>query len=250
MSRSFSATILHNDYQTSLFKRLVVKPSSTVILPEPGQFYMLQTGDSFDPLLKRPFSIFSYEENTLHFLYRIRGKGTHSLSKLKEGTDIQLIGPLGNSYPAPEGNFIAVAGGIGIASLFPLLQKFEKRAHLCYGARNKAELVMVDEARKAAKELFIATDDGSAGGKGFVTEYLKHCLDSSPGAPVYACGPTPMLHIVAKKVRDRGIPCYVSLEEHMACGIGACLGCVVKTTAGQKRVCKEGPVFAAEEIIW
>lgn len=215
---------------------------------------MLQAGDSYDPLLKRPFSIFNYDESTLHFLYRICGKGTLSLSRFKEGTAIQLVGPLGNSYPAPEGDFIAVAGGIGIASLLPLLQKFEKRAYLFYGARDKDELVMMDEAKRAAKELFIATDDGSEGKKGFITALLSDFLGASRithrASRLYACGPTPMLKAVAEITRDKGIPCYVSLEEHMACGIGACLGCIVKTTSGQKRVCKEGPVFAAEEILW
>ncbi len=224
------------------------------ITPEPGQFYMLQTGHTNDPLLKRPFSIFSHEDATLTFLYRVRGKGTMSLAKLKAGDAIQVIGPVGNSYPEPKGDFIAVAGGIGIASLLPLLEKHRNRAYLFYGARSREELVMVEKAKGLSKEIFMVTDDGSEGRKGLITEAVKDFLNSSqiPSGelPIYTCGPAPMLRELAGLVKDRGIKCYASLEEHMACGVGACLGCVVKTHSGQKRVCKEGPVFDIEEIVW
>lgn len=215
---------------------------------------MLQAADSYDPLLKRPFSIFESAGEQLKFLYRIRGKGTLSLSRLKEGARITIIGPLGNSYPDPQGDFIAVAGGVGIASLFPLLSKHAGKAHLFYGARNSDELVFATESGTLVKGISIATDDGSAGEKGFITEHLRHCLGALPGPahrlPVYACGPTPMLKAVAQMAHERGLSCYVSLEEHMACGIGACLGCMVKTVSGQKRVCKEGPVFEAGDVVW
>jgi dihydroorotate dehydrogenase electron transfer subunit len=227
---------------------------------------------------------------TLRFLYRIRGKGTLSLSRLKSGDIINVIGPLGNSYPEPHGDFIAVAGGIGIASLFPLLEKCKNRAYLFYGARNREELVMLNEVnpvrssvsngvKALSKEIFIATDDGSEGQKGLVTDLLKDFFDASQippfppllkgGLPIYACGSTPMLKELSKLVTRYSLPakCYVSLEEHMACGVGACLGCVTKVrrqASGVKRqasvvkksdwiyerVCKEGPVFEIEDIVW
>lgn len=228
-------------------------PLSEIEIPKPGQFYMLQTSDSYDPLLKRPFSIFSQEDNTLQFLYRIRGKGTRSLADLKAGGTINLIGPLGNSYPEPEGDFIAVAGGIGIASIMSLMQRFKLRGYFFYGARNSQELLMLGEADEVSNEMVLSTDDGSVGDKGLITEKLEDFLATylmDKSFPVYACGPAPMQKEVCRIASQAGMKCYVSLEAHMACGLGACLGCVVKTTSGYKRVCKEGTVFNAEEIIW
>jgi len=224
---------------------------------------MVQTGTACDPLLKRPFSIYDFGQNRLSFLYRVCGKGTLSLSGLREGDMLQVIGPLGNSYPEPEGDFIAVGGGIGMASLFPFLRKYSQRAYLFYEAMSTRELIMLEEIRELVKEIFITTDDGSDGQKGWITHAVKDFLDelkipphpplekgSEGGLPVYACGPVPMLKTLSEITRTARLTCYASMEEHMACGIGACLGCMVKTVTGQKRVCKEGPVFNIEDIIW
>jgi dihydroorotate dehydrogenase electron transfer subunit len=251
----FTAEIVGNTSQNTHFKLLTLRPLSEIIVPQPGQFYMIQTGSTAcDPLLKRPFSIYSMQHNLLSFLYRVRGKGTLSLSQLREGDMLQIIGPLGNSYPDPAGDFIAVAGGIGFASLFAFMSKYRRQAYLFYGAMKRDELVMLDEAREFSKETFITTDDGSDGRKGLITEALRDFLDHSLltqlPSKVYACGPPPMLRALSEIARSNRLSCYTSLEEHMACGIGACLGCVVKTVAGQKRVCKEGPIFNIEDIIW
>lgn len=265
-SRYFKAVILENNRLNKHFRLLIIKPASAFSLknPLPGQFYMLQVGNTCDPLLKRPFSIFASEDNILKFLYRIRGKGTSCLSNLKNGDLINVIGPLGNNYPIPEGDFIAIAGGIGIASLFPLLEQFKRRAYLFYGTRNKEELIMLPEVKSLVKELFITTDDGSEGKRGLITEVLRDFLNSlfvtRYSLPIYACGPTPMLKELSQIIAGKDVKCYISLEEHMACGVGACLGCVVKVRSqktedrGQtwtyKRVCKEGPVFDMEDIVW
>ncbi|WP_333653637.1 dihydroorotate dehydrogenase electron transfer subunit [Dissulfurispira sp.] len=254
MSKYFKAKTVDNISLNKHFRLLNLSPLSDIDIPQPGQFYMLQAGDTYDPLLKRPFSIFRHEDNSLSFLYRIRGKGTLSLSHLKSGDIINAIGPLGNSYPEPHGDFIALAGGIGIASLLHLLAGFKNKAYLFYGARNKEELVMLNEAKAISKESFITTDDGSEGEKGLITDSLMKFFNSLPithyPLPLYACGPTPMLRELSKVVAGKDIKCYVSLEEHMACGVGACLGCVIKTVSGYKRVCKEGPVFDIKYIIW
>ncbi len=271
MSKYFKAKTVDNISLNKHFRLLNLSPLSDIDIPQPGQFYMLQTGDTCDPLLKRPFSIFRHEENSLSFLYRIRGKGTLSLSRLKSGDIINAIGPLGNSYPVPDGDFIALAGGIGIASLLPLMRKFKERAYLFYGARSKEELVMMDEAKAVSKESFITTDDGSEGKKGLITDSLMKFFNSLPithhPLPLYACGPTPMLRelyrIIKSKIQNpksQIIECYVSMEEYMACGVGVCLGCVVKVRSQEpvdssqkwiyKRVCKEGPVFDIKDIIW
>ncbi len=290
MSKYFKAIVLEHTALNKHFRLLTIDAgrltNNAPHIPLPGQFYMLQAGNGCDPLLKRPFSIFSHENGALKFLYRIRGKGTLSLSHLKNGDIINAIGPLGNSYPEPNDDFITVAGGIGIASLFPLLEKYKKRAYLFYGARNREELVMLNEAKALSKEIFITTDDGSEGQKGLVTDLLKNFFDASRithhASRIYACGPTPMLkelyRIIKSQIpnpKSQIIKCYVSLEEHMACGVGACLGCVVKVRSQNqnikrfwcsaehsrsecsgtedwtyKRVCKEGPVFNLEEIVW
>lgn len=272
VSRYFKAVISDNTALSRHFRLLSISPifnlQPSAFTPAPGQFYMIQTGSTYDPLLKRPFSIFGYEDNILRFLYRIRGKGTSCLSSLKNGDVINLIGPLGNGYPEPHGDFIAVAGGIGIASLIPFIKKFKGRAYLFYGAKNKEELIMLNDARSFSKELFIATDDGSEGKKGLITDVFKNSL--IPSAFLYACGPTPMLKELSGIAADKGMKCYASLEEHMACGVGACLGCVIKFKrqgiassalhgeGGEdrrqawvyRRVCKEGPVFDTEDIVW
>ena len=254
MSRLFDAEVIHLLAVNHLFRLISVRPLSEIPLPEPGQFFMLQASKTYDPLLKRPFSIFKYHHSILQFLYRIRGKGTECLSDLAAGDMIQLLGPLGNSYPSPEGNFIAVTGGIGIASLFSLIEANPSSAYLFCGARNCDELLMIDEVKAFAKDVCITTDDGTSCRKGLVTEPLKDFIESAvfknEPVPIYACGPTPMLRELARIVEGKGLTCYVSLEEVMACGMGACLGCVTSTADVYNRVCKEGPVFRIEDIVW
>ncbi|MDX9714405.1 MAG: dihydroorotate dehydrogenase electron transfer subunit [Dissulfurispiraceae bacterium] len=254
MSRFFKAEISSSAIINSDFCLLGVKPSGDYVKPDPGQFYMLQATSCYDPLLKRPFSIFSIKNNELGFLFRVRGKATKILSSLKEGETIDLIGPLGSGYPEPASDFVAVAGGVGVASLYSLIEKYSGRAHFFYGARTKDELVLIDEIRALSKELTIVTQDCSCGIEGVVTDACADaiCIPDSAlkGFPVYACGPNPMLKALHGRLNDRDIKCYVSLEEHMACGVGACLGCVVKGINEYKRVCKEGPVFPMDVIQW
>lgn len=263
MPKVFTAKIASNvpASHDAKFRLLKLQPLDDITAPEPGQFYMVQAGPGLDPLLKRPFSIYDMQQNMLGFLYRVRGKGTLSLSRQGQGETLQVIGPLGNSYPAPEGDFIAVAGGIGIASLIPLLRRHKKRAYLFYGAMNSSELVMLEEATELAKEISVTTNNGSAGQKGLITDSVKAFLEERDrNLKVFACGPSAMLKALSVITHAAGLTCYASLEEHMACGVGACLGCMVKVKSSTftvdseqfvyKRVCKEGPVFDIEEIIW
>ena len=233
--------------------------------PKPGQFYMVEVNQGYDPLLKRAFSLFRRTADGIQILYRIQGKGTAILRNLKEGAVIRILGPLGNGYPAaPEGAIpVIVAGGIGIASVFPLIEGFAGRAYVLYGARTGGDLFMLDELSGLSKELHICTDDGSCSERGNVVGLLDNlcasrssCLDH---VRVYACGPKSMLREAAKVVAANCIRAWFSLEEHMACGVGACLGCVTKIKSARsgkeqafeyQRVCKEGPVFDAEDIVW
>lgn len=224
--------------------------------PSPGQFYMVGVSKGCDPLLKRAFSLFRETGDGFQILYRISGKGTAILRDMKEGTVIDVIGPLGSYYPDPPKDAlpVVIAGGIGVASVFSLVGKLSKRAAVFYGARSSSELLMKDELLEISGELMVSTDDGSAGEKGNVIELLEKSMvlkkAKDMSCYIYACGPRPLLKKVTEISVSNRISACVSLEEHMACGLGACLGCVVRTRDGFRRVCKEGPVFDAAEILW
>ncbi|MCX8069902.1 MAG: dihydroorotate dehydrogenase electron transfer subunit [Thermodesulfovibrionales bacterium] len=248
MHKVFNAQIVSQKEINQHYRIVSFLPLSDEIChPLPGQFYMIQTSEGTDPLLKRPFSIYFYEKGLLHFLYRIVGRGTRFLSMLGNHKEVQIIGPLGKSYPCPNDDFIAVAGGTGIASINYLLHHNHKKGILYYGARTHSELVLIDNLKSIAKEVIFTTDDGSFGFKGTTLDALKN---NYQGLPIYACGPKQMLKALSTFAERNHQSCYVSLEEHMACGIGACLSCVVKTKEGLKSVCKEGAVFDSKEIIW
>jgi dihydroorotate dehydrogenase electron transfer subunit len=256
LNRYLRAKIINNLPLNSKTNLLTIDPLEPIINPEPGQFYMIEVGNSYDPLLKRPFSYFRKISEGIQFLYAIKGKGTSLMKDFKQGMIIKIIGPLGTGYPKPKKNYIPllIAGGIGIASVFSLVEKFSKKAYVIYGAKSKDELLMLNELKTLLNKLVICTDDGSSGEKGTVIDVLNDFLTSHfsllTSYLLYACGPKPMLEAISKIAIDKGIKGYVSLEENMACGLGACLGCAVKTINGYKRVCKEGPVFPIEEIVW
>lgn len=255
MSRYFRAEIRSNRPLYRNHNLLSLANLDAMDEPFPGQFYMLEVSKGLDPLLKRAFSLFRRTAEGLQILFRIKGKGTTVLKDLKEGTVLNMLGPLGNGYPMPSDSEspLVIAGGIGIASVFSLVEKLSKKAFVFYGARAEQELFMTDTLESFYKELVVCTDDGSCGVKGTVVDVLSdfvHKRDALHRPVIYACGPNVMLGEIARIAIANNIKAYVSLEEHMACGIGACLGCVVKTRDGYKRVCKEGPVFDAREIVW
>lgn len=218
--------------------------------PEPGQFYMVQPARSTDPLLKRPFCVFDAENEEISFLMRIRGKGTRILSETRVGEALKIVGPLGTPYPVSEKEPLIVAGGIGIASLYPLIRRLAKRSSVIYGARSSDELVFKDKISQHAGILYVATDDGSEGFRGTAVDLFNEVAQAKSSLIVYACGPREMLRQVSVISARFGFGCFVSLEENMACGIGSCMGCAVKAKDGYRRVCKEGPVFSAEDIEW
>jgi dihydroorotate dehydrogenase electron transfer subunit len=247
----FKAEIKENIPVSKNHYLLTFTPLAKTPVPLPGQFYMIGIGNSCDPLLKRPFSILTKSDDSIRILYRIKGKGTTLMKEMKTGTVINVMGPLGNSYPIPKKKHtpLIIAGGIGIASVFYLAEKLKGKAIVLYGARGKHELLMLDELRGLVKELHISTDDGSYGKKGTIIDLLNefHVNDKHL---IYACGPKGMIRAVSEFALEKGLKGYISLEENMACGIGACMGCAVKTLKGYKRVCKEGPVFNIKDILW
>lgn len=228
-------------------------------MAKPGQFVQAKIIAGFEPLLRRPFSIHKAIGSQIDILYEVIGEGTRLLSQRKAGELVDVIGPLGNGFDYPTPNTkhqtpILVAGGMGVAPLVFLAQRLAaSRPVVLIGARNKSSLLCEKEFAGFGCKVKVSTNDGSKGFKGRVTELLKSLLLTTYSlqlTTIYACGPKPMLKEVSLISKDYGIPSQVSLEEHMSCGIGACLGCVVNTHSGYRRVCKEGPVFASQEIAW
>ena len=227
---------------------------------------MLSVDKGLDPLLKRPLSVHRWIDGDLQLMYKVAGKGTNILSEKKPGDILEVIGPLGSGFPINKkaGNIILVAGGLGIAPIFalaetlippyPPLQKGERSLLLFYGARTREEVLCIDALKSIGIEPIISTDDGTMGKKGNIVNVLKKYLIRH-SLPVmhyllYACGPEPMLKLLSSLAEEHKLKGYIALEEHMACGLGTCLGCVVNTVDGYKRVCKEGPVFPIEKIAW
>lgn len=206
----------------------------------PGQFYMVRAWER-DPLLFRPLSAFDLSPGEISFLYGVRGRGTCLLSRLSPGEELELLGPLGNGWPEPPGRLALVGGGLGIAALY-LAAKAFGGAHVYLGFPGRPFLV--EAFREVAAGLRVASESGEGGERGLVTRiFPPEGYDAC-----YACGPRPMLAAIWEACRRAGVALFVSLEERMACGLGACLGCTVFTKDGPKRVCRDGPVFRAEEV--
>jgi len=252
LSRFFQAEVAGNIHLSQTHNILKITPLQPHVRPAPGQFYLLRASETLDPLLRRPFSILRWNDEYLEFLIRLKGRGTMLLRNMRPGDGIDVMGPLGKGYPEPSNGEtpVLIAGGVGIASLYPLIEDLGSGAHLFYGAVNAAELYLLDDIKRLTRNLHVSTDDGSMGFKGNAVERLAESLEDLvvTDPVVYACGPEGMTSALVKVLNDMGIPGYVSLEERMACGIGACLGCVIRTVQGYKRVCKEGPVFKATEM--
>lgn len=226
----------------------------------PGQFISMYTNDG-GKLLPRPISIceINQEQGMLRVVYRVTGKntGTEQFSKLQSGDNIEIMGPLGNGFPLETGRdkkALLFGGGIGVPPMLELAKQLKSEystdCHLVMGYRS--ETFLTEEMEKAGT-LYIATEDGSIGTKGNVIDAVKE--RKLEADIIYACGPTPMLRAIKEYALENHIPCYISMEERMACGIGACLACVCKTkdvdehsNVHNKRVCKDGPVFLAEEV--
>lgn len=224
-----------------------------------GQFVNVKCCEGLDAYLRRPISICSInrDHHTFDIVYQVRGKGTRLLCGFEAGDEIDVMGPLGKGFTLnPEDKHIAVVGG-GIGT-FPLLQLLKDHPASCktaiLGFRTKELVVLEDKFKKHCDELLIATDDGSYGEKGFVTSLLEKKLDQAPIDRVYFCGPAVMMKLGVKLMKQRNIPCEVSMEQRMGCGIGACLVCACKTKKGEdwdySHVCKDGPVFDGDEVLF
>jgi dihydroorotate dehydrogenase electron transfer subunit len=243
----------------------------------PGQFVMLRLAGCDDPLLGRPLALYDTvlsptgEPTGIDLVYLVVGKLTSRLAQATAGTRLEVWGPLGNGFPPqPTDHLVMVAGGIGQTPFLALAREYlglrrygqtdrsaarARRITFCYGARSGEYLAGLDDFRSLGIDVQLATDDGSVGRRGFVTELLADLLREPSGARVVSCGPEPMMEATAEICHAAGVPCQVSLETPMACGIGICFSCVAKvrqTDGGwdYRRTCVDGPVFDAERIVW
>jgi dihydroorotate dehydrogenase electron transfer subunit len=228
---------------------------------DPGQFVHIRCTEGTEPLLRRPFSIhrINKEHGTREIIYRLIGIGTHILSNLQLGAYIDVMGPLGTGFVIESSADVALfaGGGCGIAPLFQAAAQAKKMGikavYAIIGASHRDLVLCEQDFKGLGVETVVTTDDGSHGRKGVASDILLELLSShltSLTSHLYSCGPRPMLKAVSEISQQFKVPCQLSLEEWMACGIGACKGCAVKTTKGYKMVCKDGPVFDSKEIIW
>lgn len=224
-------------------------------LPEilPGQFAEVLVNNSTTTYLRRPFSIYDtdYNDNEISLLIKTVGDGTAALHKLNAGDTLNLVYPLGNSFSLPQGKkALLIGGGVGIAPMLLLAKRLQSnnfQPDVLIGGRSKVDIVE-PEKYQSYGEVFVTTDDGTAGEKGMVTQHSLFLNRIKTYAMIYACGPDPMMKAVARLAAEHEIPCEISLENTMACGIGACLCCVVETIDGNKTTCIEGPVFDTRKL--
>ncbi|MDE7412118.1 MAG: dihydroorotate dehydrogenase electron transfer subunit [Paramuribaculum sp.] len=256
MKRIIVFRIVSNTALGSNYTLMKLTPEDNAELPDtcPGQFVQIYVPDSKSTYLRRPISInfVDKKSNQLWLLIRNAGDGTAALMRMKAEERLNIIMPLGNGFTLPsdgERKLLLVGGGVGVAPLYALGHKLVDggyRPVFLLGARSESDLLMLDEF-KALGDVMICTDDGSVGHHGVVTthEVMNGTFDR-----IYCCGPMPMMKAVANMVRNSGAECEVSLENTMACGVGACLCCVEPTVKGNVCVCTEGPVFNINQLTW
>ena len=253
------AEIVRTEKLTDDIYRFTVKAPDIAAVSRPGQFVMVLAGEGMDPLLRRPFSIHQVAGGGLvQILFKVIGKGTRALATMQVGQQMDVLGPLGRGFSFAENHqHYLVGGGIGIAPLLFLAKQMLKKndpsaIKVLLGARIKDEIAtLVDDFESMGLAVLAATEEGSLGEKGLVTDVMAP-LQSESQVTVYTCGPYPMLRAVIGVCKDKSWACQVSLETVMACGLAACLGCAVQRADmnGYVHVCKDGPVFNAEDVAW
>jgi dihydroorotate dehydrogenase electron transfer subunit len=252
------ATIVANKAFASGMYSLTLDVPELVCTIAPGQFVELGLGFP-DLVLRRPLSVFRCGDDVgyghIEILYQVLGEGTRRLSCLSTGEMLSVLGPLGNSWPVEEGvrRALVIGGGIGVAPLALLVRKLHESSAavtMIQSAQSAERLVAAEYFFPLCKRQVIATDDGTEGYHGLVTEPLADVLQEESFEVAYICGPEPMQEACAALCGKAGVRTWVSLERLMACGLGACLSCVVPTVTGLRRVCADGPIFPAEEVLW
>jgi len=258
MTRQLSdelVTILENTRINGKYFKLVFRSKKLARNVKPGQFLMLQIGDKEDPYLRRPFSYYRSTNDRIEILYEILGYGTKQLSKKQKGDTVKVMGALGNLFSpvAPKAQRrkrILVAGGVGVPPLVFFAEK-NKVDYLLIGTKSKQEVLPKKELAKVKAKVLFSTDDGSYGVKGRVTLLLEDIIQKEGAENIFiqTCGPTPMMNAVMIMAKKYEIPGEASLDETMGCGMGVCLGCMVKTPEGWVPSCTKGPIFAFDQLV-
>ena len=228
-----------------IFTLKVNRPQGEV---KPGQFFMLKSWNE-ELSLMRPISVYRNDDDSLSFMYRVAGKGTQWISQLKRNDKIMLLGALGNGFPCSEvkGHIALVGGGIGIPPLYETAKKLTVLGnHVDIFLGYKDALFAFEEFEDVSENIFISSEKGFEGYKGFITDLLK----PEKYDAVFTCGPLVMMKKIVEMCKQSHTPIWCSMEKHMGCGIGACLTCSCKTNEGMKRTCKDGPVFKGEELVF
>jgi dihydroorotate dehydrogenase electron transfer subunit len=272
--------IVSNERDTDSYFRLVLRAPQIAPLIQPGQFAHVRILPLKDALLRRPFSIFQVAGDTFSILYKTVGKGTEVLSRMHAGEEVSIIAPLGHGFTVPKAGGktpLLVAGGYGMAAMFLLAQRSPQKGIVFVGGRRRVDILCEKEFAALGWDVRVTTEDGSHGEKGLVTQPLLAELRGSRGneaqtgkseidqslltsaatrrkVKIFACGPTPMLRAVGKIAEDFNVPAELSMDEHMCCGVGVCLTCVIPVKNGDsweyQRTCTEGPVFDSRQVVW
>lgn len=224
---------------------------------QPGQFVHVKVPALEPSALRRPFSVFdaSERDGTVTVLYKTVGRGTAALNAVRPGDALCVEGPLGRGFPVScGGTALLVGGGYGVAPLHFLAKRLRSRAVLFVGGRTKDDLLALDEFAALGIETRVATNDGSAGEKGFVTlpldSEINRLREKGESFELFTCGPDGLLKAVSERAVALGVPGWISVDRHMICGVGACFACIQRTVAGNRRCCVDGPVFPAKELVW
>lgn len=254
------AIILSHEHIKSDYKLLRLQAPNIVSQSKPGQFVQLRIPTLEPSALRRPFSICNAEDGVLTILYKNVGRGTNAMTSLQVGTSVNIMGPLGSAFPILK-DFattpLLVAGGFGVAPLYFYAKKCQTKGTLFVGGRSESDILITEMFEKIGWNVEICTNDGSLGTKGFVTAALNAWQSAHAATTpyeIFACGPEPMLKALDDLAISCNVTAWLSLDRRMACGVGACLGCIQKIRENGEikiiRVCKEGPIFKSNTIVW
>ncbi|MCE5286415.1 MAG: dihydroorotate dehydrogenase electron transfer subunit [Pelosinus sp.] len=246
------ASVVEHVWLSNQVRKLVLYAPQIAKEAVSGQFVHLRVADQIDPLLRRPISLSSADaiDGKISLIYRVVGHGTERLSRLSFGEIVDCLGPLGQGFALDAVRPLLIGGGMGIAPLVFLAECLRPAPiEILLGGRTKEELFWTEIFKDNCEQLHITTDDGTLGTKGVTLDILPELLQHGKFDRIYVCGPRPMMEGAAKIAKEFGITCQVSLEAHMACGVGACLSCTCAGKNGKRhKICSDGPVFWAEEV--
>ena len=252
MADVFFCEIVENALLTDAVFSITVKNHDLARGALPGQFLHIKCGEA--RILRRPISICNIKDDNIRFVFEVKGEGTRWLSKRCTGEELDILGPLGNGFTMPEGKLIVVGGGVGTPPMLFAAESAKNGAVAILGFRSTDRVILTDEFKKTCDKVYLTTDDGSAGIHGAVTMPLENLLKSGEYCAVMSCGQILMQRAVAELCAKYKVPCQVSLEERMGCGVGACLvcACAILGENGKEmsRACVDGPVYFSDKVVW